>query len=65
MIDGKQVQTLRIATSKCGKHGSAKTCIEYIDPVTGHKKEIVLSAREVEITTITRQENTLDDLILG
>jgi hypothetical protein len=67
IIDGKSVEALSVAQAKSGKHGSAKSFITYIDPVTGRKMETVLKGWD-QVTNIPeppQPKNTLDILLLA
>ncbi len=57
MIDGEPCKVVSIATSKSGKHGSAKTRVEAIGLFDGKKRSVVKPAdSEVEVPMIIKKK---------
>ncbi len=61
MINGKPCQVASMATSKTGKHGSAKVMITGIDVETGQKFEKMLGANEDVALPDNVSESSSDD----
>ena len=60
---GQQMKVAQVSHSKTGKHGSAKTSVVFIDPVTGKSVHKILSQKEFnDLTKANKpQDDTADE----
>jgi hypothetical protein len=61
-VEGRRVKVIDVASSKTGKHGSAKTHLVGIDLETGKKVERVVSSSELSSYKEVEEEDISDEV---